>query len=109
MLDKFHTLTAPFDSQNTAYAGLLYHWDIFKIMHWISECNLLPSDVTNWGEEFFRLQLGIISLIVEACSKDIIYYLERVYRDPASRLTTRRRLLLNFAAAQPVVWLSERR
>lgn len=62
---------------------------------------MLPSTC---GEGFFRLQMAIISLIVEACSKEIIYYLERVYRDPASRLTTLRRRHLNFAAAQPVVW-----
>lgn len=102
-------LTAPFDNQNTAFIGLLYHWEIFKIMPWISECNLLPSDVTAWVEGFFRLQMAIISLIVQACWKKIIYYLEKVYRDPASRLTTRHRHLPNFAAAQPVVWPSERR
>ena len=45
--DIFHMLTVPFDNQNNAFVGLLYHWEIFKIIQWISECNLLPSDVTH--------------------------------------------------------------
>ena len=47
----FKGLMAPFDNQSTAFVGLLCHWGIFTIMQWISECNLLLSDVTQylWG------------------------------------------------------------
>lgn len=47
MSDIFRTLTAPFENQNTAFVGLLFQWEIFKTVQWISECNLLPSDVTH--------------------------------------------------------------
>lgn len=51
MSDVFYMLMAPFDIQSTAFVGLLCHWGIFTSMQWLSLCNLLPSDVTQylWG------------------------------------------------------------